>query len=177
MQTNDNDPQLNELTERIRYEIRGMTEWDKLGKLLIKIGQFDRDNELYEYLVDRSHNDREKIHFYHQLDWNKKKERKYEDAIIYYEESLKIKQKIRLRNPSSFAATFNDIGSVYEKMNKHTAALMYYEKALEIQRKILASNDLALASTLSRIGSIYEETGEYSKALSFHEEALEIRQK
>ncbi|CAF4129566.1 unnamed protein product [Rotaria sordida] len=175
IQTNDNDPQLNELSERIRHEIRGTTEWDQLGKLLIKIGQFDKANELYEYLVDQSHNDREKTYFYHQLGWSKKSQRKYEEAVACYEKSLEIKQRVMPTNHASFAASFNEIGSVYEKMNKHTAALMYYEKALVIQRQILSSNDFGLASTLSKIGSIYEGIGEYSKALSFHEEALKIR--
>ncbi|CAF1434968.1 unnamed protein product [Rotaria sp. Silwood1] len=175
-QTNDNDPQLNALTERIRQEIRGTTEWDQLGKLLIKIGRFDKANELYEYLLDQSHSDREKAHFYHQLGWSKKSQRKYEEAIACYKKSLEIKEKVMPTNHLSFAVSYNEIGSVYEKMNKYTAALMYYEKALVIQRRMLSSNDLGLASTLSKIGSIYEETGDYLKALSFHEEVLEIQQ-
>ena len=45
IQTTDNDPQLSALTKRIQNEIRGSTEWDRLGKLLIIMDQFDKAAE------------------------------------------------------------------------------------------------------------------------------------
>ncbi|CAF4866765.1 unnamed protein product [Rotaria sp. Silwood1] len=176
IQTNDNDSQLNDLTERIRHEIQGSTEWDRLGKLLIKIGQYDKANELYEFLLDQTDSDREKTHFYHQLAWNKKNQKKYDEAITFYEKSLEIKQKVMPPNSRSFAVSYNEIGSVYEKLNEYTKALLYYEKGLVIQQEILPSNDPGLASTFNNIGSVYEKLNDYPKALLFHEKALEIRQ-
>ncbi|CAF3760275.1 unnamed protein product [Rotaria sordida] len=138
--------------------------------------QWPKANELYEFLLDQSYNDREKTHFYHQLGWSKKSQRKYEEAIICYEKSLEIKQKVMPPNHSSFAVSFNEIGSVYEKMNKYTKALLYYEKGLAIQYEMPSSNNSGLAYTYSNIGTVYEKMNDYSKALSFHEKALEIRQ-
>ena len=62
-QTNDNDPQLNQLTKWIRNEIQRKSEWDRLAQLLIKLGQFDKAGELYETLIDQTHNDRKKNTF------------------------------------------------------------------------------------------------------------------
>ncbi|CAF1230903.1 unnamed protein product [Rotaria magnacalcarata] len=176
IQTNDNDSQLNALTERIRNEIRGCTEWDKLGKLLFKLGHFDKAEELYDVLLEQTYSDREKIQFNHQLGWGKMQQRKYEEAIAYYQKSLEIKQIVMPDNHNTLAVSFNHIGSVYEKMNEYTKALLYYEKGLEFQLKITPLNYSGLASCLANIGSVYEKMKEYSKALEFHEKALEMRQ-
>jgi preprotein translocase subunit SecA/nephrocystin-3 len=176
IQTNDNDPQLNALTERLRNEIRGSTEWDRLGKLLLKLGQFTKAEQLYEVLLDQTYNDREKAHFYHQLGWSKKNQKKYQEAITFYEKSLQIKGEFLPRNHPLFAVSLKDIGSVYEKMNEYSKALLYYEKSLEMQLNSSPSNQSGLAYAYSNIGSVYEKMGEYSKALSFHEKAIEIRQ-
>ncbi|CAF4867177.1 unnamed protein product [Rotaria sp. Silwood1] len=174
IQTNDNDPELNHLTKRIREEIRGSSEWDRLAGLLIKLGQFAKADELYEVLVNQTCNDHQKIHFYHQLGWSKKNQKKYEEAITFYEKSLEIKYKILPEKHSSFTSTFNDIGSVYENINQYTQALLYYERGLIIQQQI--TNQHGLASSLSSIGSVYEKMRDYPTALSYHEKALEIRQ-
>jgi tetratricopeptide (TPR) repeat protein len=176
VQSNDNDPQLNNLTRRIREEIRGKTEWDQMGKLLIKLGQFNKADELYEVLLDQTYNDHEKTHFYHQPGWSKTKQKQYNDAIIFYEKALQIKREILPPNHHSFAVSFNDIGSVFEKMNQYSQALLYYEKGLEIEQNIVSLNQSGLGYAYSHIGSVYAKMGEYSKALLFHEQAVEIRE-
>lgn len=177
VQTNDKDPELNALTERIRAEIQGSTEWDKLGKLLMKLGQYSKADELYEVLIDQTHNDRQKIQFYHQLGWSKKNQNKYEEAIAYYEKSLEIKEKVLPENHPSFIVFYNDIGSVYEKMNEYSKALLYYEAGLKIQSETESSNYYILANSCSKIGSIYEKLEDYQKAIEFHELAVKLRQK
>ena len=176
IQTNDKDPQLHELTERIRKEIRGSTEWDRLAKLLIKLGQFNEADKLYEALIDQTSHDREKTHFYHQLGWSKKQQKKYVEAITFYEKSLELKLKLQGSNFHSIVMCFNDIGSVYEKMNQYSKALLYYEKGFTMQlERSSSTTPSSLVSSCSNIGSVYEKLGEYSKALKFHEKALKIR--
>jgi hypothetical protein len=49
--TGDDDPQLHALTERMREEtFSGSEGWDRLGMLLIKLGQFNKAEELYDIL-------------------------------------------------------------------------------------------------------------------------------
>ena len=62
--TSDNDPQLYHLTESIREETSGSTGWDRLGQLMLKLGQLNKAEELYEILLKQSTNDVEKAHLY-----------------------------------------------------------------------------------------------------------------
>ncbi|CAF1026569.1 unnamed protein product [Adineta steineri] len=50
--TSDDDQQLRLLTDRIRKETSGSTGWKRLGNLLIKIGQFNKAEELYNVLLE-----------------------------------------------------------------------------------------------------------------------------
>jgi uncharacterized protein HemY len=45
--TNDNNQQLNVLTERMRQETDGSTEWHRLGQLLMKLGEFDKAQQVF----------------------------------------------------------------------------------------------------------------------------------
>jgi tetratricopeptide (TPR) repeat protein len=176
IQTNDNDSQLLALSERLRNEIRGPTEWDRLGKLLIKLGQFDKAKELYEVLLEQTCSEHQKACFYHQLGWINKNEKNYDQAIEFYEKSLEIKYNIQSPNYSLLVKSLKEIGSVYEKMNQYAKALLHYEKGLAIELQTSPTDHFSLAFCYSNIGSVYEKTGEYEKALSFHEKAIEIRQ-
>ncbi|CAF0915527.1 unnamed protein product [Adineta steineri] len=175
--TSDNDQQLRLLTDRIREEAGGGTGWQRLGNLLLKIGQFNKAEELSNVLLEQTSDARERTHYYNQLGCVKNSQGDYEKAIWYYEQGLEICQKTLPSNHPDLATSYNNIGSVYHNMGEHSKALSYYEKALEIEEKTLPSNHPSLAISYSNIGSVYIKMGEYLKALSFHEKALEIRQK
>lgn len=177
IQTKDNDQQLNRLTQTIRDDIHGSNQWDRLANILVKLGKYDKADQLYLVLLQRAKNDREKIHLCHQLGWSKKNQKLYEEAIQFYEESIRIKQKSLPADHHSFTSSYNDLGSIYEKMNKYLKALLYYEKALDIQQSNPSSDQIGLASCYSKIGSIYEKINQYPQALQFHLNALQIRKK
>jgi hypothetical protein len=50
--TNDNDKDLLALTECIREETEGSTQWDALGQLLYKLGEMDRAQQIYQLLLN-----------------------------------------------------------------------------------------------------------------------------
>jgi tetratricopeptide (TPR) repeat protein len=54
------------------------------------------------------------------------------EAVRLYEKALKNLQKTRPANHLKLAASYNDIGEVYQNMGKYSTALSYYKKALEI---------------------------------------------
>jgi tetratricopeptide (TPR) repeat protein len=175
--TSDSDPQLHDLTERMQEETNGSTGWHRLGRLLIKLGQFNKAEELYEILLKQTTDEDEKAHLYHMLGLIKKNQGKYTEAIEFYEKSFKAKQKILSPTDPNLIATYSSIGSVYCNMGEYSKALSYYEKALEIYQKTLPPNHPDLATSYNNIGSVYDSMGEYSKALSYYEKALEIYQK
>ncbi|CAF4166554.1 unnamed protein product [Adineta steineri] len=175
--TSDDDQQLRLLTDRIREEASGSTGWQRLGKLLLKIGQFSKAEELYNVLLEQTSDEDEKQHYYGCLGYAKGRQGNYQKAIWYFEKALKIQQKIFPSNCLNVATSFNNIGMAYERMTDYSKALSFLEKALEIYQRTRVSNHPDLATSYNNIGLVYDNMGEYSKALSYYEKAFEIRQK
>jgi tetratricopeptide (TPR) repeat protein len=175
--TDDRDPDLQVLTKRIQEETEGSTGWFRLGRLMMTVAQFDKAQQVFEMILDRTTDENEKGQIYYYLGRIKEEHGKYTEAITYYEKSLKIRQKTLPANHPLLATSYNNIGSVYDNMGEYSKALLYYEKALEIKQKTLPPNHPDLATSYNNIGSVYDNMGEYSKALSYYEKSIEIRQK
>ncbi|CAF1369045.1 unnamed protein product [Adineta steineri] len=176
--TEDHDPQLHTLTEHIRAETSPYEMgWKRLGQLLIKLGQFDKAQQVYDALLVQTSDHREKAYIYQYLGMIKMDRGQHAEAVAYAEKSLEINQKSLPSDHPDLAASYFAIGSVCHKMSKYSKALSYHEKALEIRQKTLSPNGPDLAASHEHIGNVYLRIGEYSKALSYYEKALEIRQK
>jgi tetratricopeptide (TPR) repeat protein len=175
--TSDNDPQLQELTKSMQYDTAGSTGWFRLGRLMMKVAQFDKAQQVFDMILTRTTDEKETDEIYYYLGWIEYDQGNNTEAIKYYEKSLKIRQKTRPANHPDLANSYNNIGAVYANMGEYSKALSYYEKALKIFQKTLPENHPNLTNSYNNMGSVYEEMGEYSKALSSHEKALEIRQK
>ncbi|CAF1248851.1 unnamed protein product [Adineta steineri] len=174
--TSDDDQQLRLLTDRIREEADG-AGWQGLSKLLIKIGQFNKAEELYNVLLEQTSDESGKALYYSQLGYIKDEQGDYEKAIWYYEQGLEIGEKTVPSNHSLLATSYNSIGLAYNRMGEYSKALAFYEQAFEIKQKTLPPNHLSLATSYNNIGLVYKKTGAYSKALSDYQKALEIREK
>jgi tetratricopeptide (TPR) repeat protein len=175
--TGDHDPELQELTKSMQGETEGPTGWFRLGRLMMKVAQYDKAQQVFEMILDRTTDEKERSEIYHFLGWIKKDQGKYPEAITYYEKSLKIRQKTLPANHPDLATSYNNIGNVYDNMGEYSKALSYYEKALEISQKTLPVNHPDFAHSYNNIGNVYYNMGEYSKALSYYEKALEISRK
>ncbi|CAF1648639.1 unnamed protein product [Adineta ricciae] len=175
--TADDDPELRVLTDRIESEVQGSTGWKRLGKLLLKLGQLDKAEELYTVLLEQTSDNNDRAHYYHCLGYLKDGQGDYKMAIEYYEKALEIDKKALPSNHPDLAQSYNNIGAVYYNMAEYSKALSFYEKALGIREKTLPSNHPDLATSYNCIGTVYTNMGEYSKALSFYEKALGIREK
>ncbi|CAF1137441.1 unnamed protein product [Adineta steineri] len=175
--TNDNDQDLRTLTDRIQQETFPDVEgWDRLGELLIKMGQFDKAQEVYEILLHQATNESDKGNIYHQLGRIKRNHGEHQEALTYYEKSLAIYQKTLPSNHLNLAHSYNNIGMVYDSMGDYPKALSSQEKALDIRQQSLPSNHPDLGASYNNIGLVYDSMGDYPKALSYHEKALAIRQ-
>jgi tetratricopeptide (TPR) repeat protein len=51
----------------MRQEIGAAAGWYRLGQLMIKLGHFDKAEELYEILLKQASNKGEKAHLFHYL--------------------------------------------------------------------------------------------------------------
>jgi len=176
--TSDNDPQLHALTEQIREETYPHAKgWHRLGKLLVKLSQFEKAQRVFEIMLPQTSDDREKSGIYHMLGMIKDKQGDYVAAVKFYEKSIKINQKILPQPHFDLATSYSCLGQVYETIGEYSKALTTLEKALEIQQKTLPPNHPDLATSYGNIGNVLKKMGEYSKALSSHEKAYEIYRK
>ncbi|CAF0778755.1 unnamed protein product [Adineta steineri] len=172
--TSDDDQQLRLLTGRIREETGGNTGWKRLGALLVKIGQFNKADELYNVLLKKTSDEDDRAFYYNQLGYVKDAQGDYKKAIWYYEQGLEIQQKTLPSNHFDLATSYNNIGFVYNKIGEYSKAISFHEKALGIREKTLSSNHPHLAISYNNIGLVYCYMRKHSKALSFFEKALEI---
>ncbi|CAF4685824.1 unnamed protein product, partial [Rotaria socialis] len=172
--TDDDDPQLHVLTERLREETRGLSSWDRIGKLLIKLGMYNNAEQTYNLLLKHTANDIELAHFYHQLGYIKEDLGEYDHALSCYETSLEIKQKDPCPDRSHFAMYYNNVGSVYDKKGDYSIAVSFFQKAIDIFEQILPPRHPRLATCYNNIASANHHMFQYSTALSYYEKALEI---
>jgi tetratricopeptide (TPR) repeat protein len=174
--TGDGDSQLHALTERIREETKGSIGWLRLGKVMVKVAEFDKAEDLYKILLSQTSDERDKGDIYYQLGWIKTDQGQYTEAIKFYKKSLKIRHTMLTSQHPDLAECYNDLGVVYDSMGEYSKALSFHKKALEIYRKILPANHPHLATSYTCHGSVYDNIGEYSKALWYYERALQIEQ-
>ncbi|CAF1491796.1 unnamed protein product [Rotaria sp. Silwood1] len=176
--TIDNDPDLQILTEQMRKETYPEQKgFSRLGALLIKLGQFNKAEEVCGVLLDQTKTNSGKASIYDMLGMVKRGQGEYKEAVAYYNKSMEIKQKVLSSTDADLGTSYNNIGLVYENMGDYSTALESHQKALEICQKTLPSNDPHLANSYNNIASVYANMGAYSNALSYYTKGLEISQK
>ena len=203
--TDDNDPQLYALTDRLREEMQDSTGWFRLGKLMVTLAEYKKAENFYEILLTQETNDRKRAPIYYQLGLTKSCQGKYADAITFYENSITLYQKIlplqhsdgtarknsadllyekvpQMQHESldfihyHISACYNDMAIAYVKMKEYSKALPYYEKILEIRQRTLPSNHLDLIASYDSIGLVHQHLGNYPQAIFYLEKAFEITQ-
>jgi tetratricopeptide (TPR) repeat protein len=175
--TSDNDEDLRVLSKRIQEEIDPHSkEWYRLGKLLLKVGQFDKAQQVYEVLLDQATNDIDKALSYHHIGWANWEKGDYKEALSYCKKALKLRRRSLPSNHPDFAQSYMHIGIVYFNIGEYSKALLSHEKSLEIRQQSLPPHHPDLGKSYNNIGNVYDEMNEYLKALSSHEKALEIQQ-
>ncbi len=93
-------------------------------------------------------------------------------ALKRYLEEERIKDYI-------LAATYGNLGDIYEALGKAKEALDYYEKANEIMEEIAKKNPIEqnrrnLAISYGKLGDIYTKLGKAKQALQYYENDLKI---
>jgi tetratricopeptide (TPR) repeat protein len=178
--TSDDDQELKRLTERIRKETQRPTGWYRLGELLIRMGNFDKAEEVYQILLDKTSKNNDNIgigYLYQHLGIAKAGKGNDKEVLEFYQKSLEIVQKFLPPYHSYLATTYNNIAAVHYSMKEYSKALEFYQKTYEIEQKSLPPNHADLAVTYNNIGVMYDNIEEYSKALEFYQKTYEVQQK
>ena len=174
--TDDDDRQLRTLTHHIQNEIEGPTAWHRLGNALLKLGQFDKAEEVYNILLSQKNDYHNMSILYDQLGSVKNSKGEYKEAITFFEKALEIRQKTLPTSHPFLAQSYSNIGVVEGNMEEYAKSLASHEKALKIRQKTLPQEHADIADSYNNMGALYEKMGNHPKALSLHEQALDIRQ-
>ncbi|CAF1182385.1 unnamed protein product [Rotaria sp. Silwood1] len=113
--TSDDNPQLRQLTNRLREEIADSTGWTRLGKMLLKLGQLDKAEELFTAQLEQTSDESDKAFIYNELGRLKSDQEQYTEAVLFYEKSLEINRKTLPKGHSNLATSYNNIGVMYKK--------------------------------------------------------------
>ncbi|CAM4937122.1 unnamed protein product [Rotaria socialis] len=177
--TSDTDGQLQRLAQRLRKEIEGQNQLHRLGNLLIRMGEFDKAEEIFKTLLETTSNvDLEQVtSFYNQLGCICKEKGNFSSALSYHQKAQEIQQKIAVPNHSALANIYNNIGEVHRLMGEYSTALLYYRKTLIIGQNFVSSDSPMLAIIYNNISQVYNLMGDYSAALSYLQKTLEIQEK
>ena len=170
----ENDQEMGELTRHVRKEMGSCTGWFRLGLILIKVGQSQKAEVLYQMLVDKASSDKERGDCVLMLGWVYDDMGEYSKALSYYEQSLEMYKVAGPTYHPDLASSYGNIGGVYYNMGEYSKALSSFERSFEIMKVALPLNHSHLATSYNNIGLVYTNMGEYSKALSSYEQSLEI---
>ena len=170
----ENDQEMSKLTPHVCREMGSRTGWDRLGWMLIKIGQSDKAKSLYQVLLDKASSDTDGADYLHMLGWVYYNMGEYSKALSSYQRSLEMRKVALPPNHPDLTTSYNNNGWVYDNMGEHSKALSSYEQSLEIYKVALPPNHPLLATSYNNIGLVYKNMGEFSKALLYYEQSLEI---
>jgi tetratricopeptide (TPR) repeat protein len=178
--TSDNDQEMKMLTEYIRRNIKDGTGLQRLGALMLEMGEYDKAIEVYEALVRATHSDADRqalSSVYNQLGAIYNLQGKIDKALAHYNTSLEMKLTYLSPNDPSLSPIYSNIGSALRNQNKLNEALEYMERALNIELQASQSDPFKIASYHNNIGLILTDQNKYNNALIHYEKALEIQQK
>ncbi|CAF1512847.1 unnamed protein product [Rotaria magnacalcarata] len=175
--TSDNDPQLVTLINHIKEEIQGSTGWHRMDQLMLKVGNFDQVEELYDELLKNASDDSDRRIVYNQMGWLKRNQGKYQEAATFYQKSLEIRRETLPEDDPLLAHIYNNIGTVYRYMNDYSTAFQFYEKSLKIKELSLPPTHADLASSYNNICGVYKSMKQYSKSLELYKKTMDIDKK
>ncbi|CAF2640342.1 unnamed protein product [Rotaria sp. Silwood2] len=177
--TTDEDMDLKKLADNIREATKGSTGWNRIGKLLLNMGNFDEASEVFEILIkNSSENDlEERAHLYHLMGSVKQNKDDHEEALILFEEALKIYQSLPSSNHLNITRLYNDIGSEYLHKQEYSQALKFHQMAFDIQIKSNPLSHSDLITTYGNFGEVHKHMRHYSESIKFYEKKLSIYKK
>ena len=134
--TSDNDPQLHDLTKCLSKEITGSTGWNRLGRLMIQLGHFNKAEDLYEILLEKTTAPHERANIYNPLARSMEQQGKYTDAVRTYEKALEIRQKTLPPNHPDLATSYNNIGVCITRWASTRKHFHIMKKHLKFNKKL-----------------------------------------
>jgi predicted negative regulator of RcsB-dependent stress response len=134
--TSDNDPQLRRLSEYMRDEVQGIGV-DRLGKLMLRMGESKKAKDIYETLLQSTRNDDQmrRAHIHHHLGCIAHQRDELDDALGQYQQSLCIFETHIPESQDRLLVTLINTGAAFHKKGNHDQAIENYQQALHFLLK------------------------------------------
>lgn len=143
----------------------------QIGKIYRILGKLAKAEEYLNIaLQNKTHSSEILVDIYNEMGIILKQQCRFDEALVYYEETLAIQQK--LENKKGEARAYNNIGRIYELLEEYPEAMIYYRKALAIYEKLPITKSTAI--TLQNTGNIYRALNNNDSALICYNQALKI---
>lgn len=101
---------------------------------------------------------------------------KLEDAIDYYDKSIRIREKILGEDHSITALTYENMSQVLKDLRKFKKAVEYQNKVIAIRKKHLGVNTYDYALALHNMGLILFKDRNLPQALNYFQKAYKLRE-
>ena len=172
---NEKENEISQLIQIERNKFNHLTDFEKLGELLIEMNELHKAKDLYEVNIPLS-SDPKYTYVYNQLGLIFTKLEIYNQALLCYQLALKTKSNESLKDYVTISNIQNQIGKIYLKQNKIREALEQAQSTLDIQLKHLSSTHPSLANTYELFAMISEDDDDYETALDYYQKQLDIQE-
>lgn len=98
----------------------------------------------------------------------------YEKAMALAVEARNLARETLGEERPEFAATLNNLASIYEATGEYAKTEPLLQQALSIRRKALGENDPEVVMSLNNLGYFYHATGRYAEARELFLRSMEI---
>ena len=175
--TSDDDRELLAVTKCLREETASSTGWDRLGRLLLKLGQPNKALQIYEVIHQQGSADDILLGIFDLIGVSHAKQGQYKEAIESFKKACDLNQKYLPANHPNTATSYSNLSNVYSDLGEYSNALLYNRKGLEIWQNILPPTHPNLALSYNNLAQIYRQMGDHLKAILFYEKSIEINEK
>lgn len=142
--TSDNDPQLQTITNNTENKVERLTEWFRLGELMIQMGQSSKAEQVYELLLNRISDDQNKADIYDRLGRVKDEQEKYAEAILDLDKSLEIREQLLPVDHSLLCLTHFNIARILQNLHQDEEALKHVTQAMAIVSRIAVMEQIQM---------------------------------
>lgn len=174
--TNDNDRCLAHLAEHLRSEMSTCTGLHRMGALLIRMGEFDRAENIFSLILKRTSPDKnaDLAALHHQLGCVNDERGDLAAAYEHYHLSIFNQMHYLSAEHPQLANNYSKLGLILKKQGKLDDALANFEYALYLDRDATDSDQLQIAARHSNTALVQHELGRHTEALKSYQSALDI---
>ena len=134
--TNEDDPQLRQLTEYMRQEAGRLSGIQRLGNLMIEMGEWTKAKDLYETLLQEEAS----LSTIRQLGLIAYRMNDPDKALRHYERAVSMILTDSPPDGSSLATLYSNIGCVLINQNRLGEARKRFQRALKLERNVEKPN-------------------------------------